>query len=261
MSRRPEQLALAFLGEFLLPRSERIPAGMFLATLSGFGVPELTTRSVLNRMKERGLLDDERRGRTLLFGLTAQARQIVGDADRRVRAEFPFAPSGDGWTLVSFTIPESRRELRHRIRTALTWAGFASLRDGVWIAPGDIDVRNVIGTTVAGVSEAGITVFRGVSLDDLTDRRAVSDAWDLEGIRVAHDGFQQRWTAPTGSESAVQEIVALLADWLALLRSDPRLPNNQLPENWPADASSRAFAQAYAVLHPLAQAEFDARLV
>src|SRR5215208_107911 len=39
------------------------------------------------------------------------------------------------WLLVVLRVPEERREIRHRMRTRLAWAGFGSIGGGLWISP------------------------------------------------------------------------------------------------------------------------------
>jgi phenylacetic acid degradation operon negative regulatory protein len=39
------------------------------------------------------------------------------------------------WLVLVTTVPEHHRNLRHRLRTALGWAGFDSMAPGVWISP------------------------------------------------------------------------------------------------------------------------------
>ena len=65
---------------------------------------------------------------------------MLREATYRVRGPRPFDPQGSGWTLVTFSIPEGQRTLRHRLRSTLTWEGFAPIRDGLWLAPGEVDL-------------------------------------------------------------------------------------------------------------------------
>ena len=109
--------------------------------LEGAGVAAPATRATLDRMVQRGLLARERRGREILFSLTDDGRRGAPRGDRaRARARTPSQPHGTGWTLVTFTVPEDQRTLRHRLRSTLTWEGFAPLRDGLWLAPGEVDL-------------------------------------------------------------------------------------------------------------------------
>ena len=133
-NRAPKQLLLAFLGEFVLDRhDDPLRASVILEVMEGAGVAAPATRATLDRMTSRGLLQRRRRGREIEFELTREAEAVLREGGQRVHGANPFAPSGEGWTLVTFTLSEGQRTLRHRLRAALTWAGFAPLRDGLWL--------------------------------------------------------------------------------------------------------------------------------
>ncbi|MCR6704810.1 MAG: hypothetical protein NVV66_08995 [Cellulomonas sp.] len=139
--RRPEQLLLAFMGELMVAGGAGpLPASVLIAVLGELGVGEAATRAALTRMATRRLLASERVGRTVTYRLTPESERVLGEARDRVFDADPFAPRGTGWTLVTFSVPESRRDVRHRVRAQLAWAGFGLLRDGLWIAPGEVDV-------------------------------------------------------------------------------------------------------------------------
>src|SRR5690606_24517270 len=78
--------------------------------------------------------------REILFTLTEHGQAVLRAAKGRVRSPRPVDPVGTGWTLVTFSIPEDQRTLRHRLRSTLTGEGFAPIRDGLWLAPGEVDL-------------------------------------------------------------------------------------------------------------------------
>jgi len=240
-NRAPKQLLLAFLGEFVLDRHpDPLRASVILEVMEGAGVAAPATRATLDRMTSRGLLQRQRRGREIEFELTREAEAVLREGGQRVHGANPFAPSGEGWTLVTFTLPEGQRTLRHRLRAALTWAGFAPLRDGLWLAPGDVDLANRLDPLRDDLPSGSITAFRASELDGFSMAESVRSAWDIEAIRGAHLAFIDTWgrTGETdGSQNPVSARTMLVADWLALLRSDPRLPREFMDDDWPADRS------------------------
>lgn len=258
MSAGPEQLILTVLGEFVLHRRrDPVGAGVFIDILGGFEVPEVTTRSTLRRMTQRGLLSNIRSGRQVGFSVTQRATVILDEADSRVRGGFPFAPIGSGWTLVSYSVPETRREVRHRLRQILTWQGFGLLRDGLWIAPGSVDVRQAISASIEALGEVSLASFRVADFEEIGVGGVFERAWDLGEVRSRHLDFLARWHDFSGGTDPVHDIVALGADWLEVLRADPRLPASVLPADWPSPRSAGRFRELYEDLHPRAQHEFD----
>ncbi len=270
--RRPEQLLLAFLGELVVDRDlGPVPTAELLTVLGELGVGAAAGRARLTRMVERGLLEPVRNGRTVSYLLTPASERVLRDARGRVFADDPFAPQGTGWTLVTFSVPESRRDVRHRVRAQLAWAGFGLLRDGLWIAPGEADVAEVLGgLREDGLREDGLpddvlelAAFRAHEVPGFSVARGIRTAWHLEEIRARHVEFQQRWADRVPDDDpagALRDVTALVADWLDLLRAVPRLPPEHLSADWPGGRSVGTFRRLHAGLSSRALAELRRRL-
>ena len=240
-NRAPKQLLLAFLGEFVLDRhTDPLRASAILEVMEGAGVAAPATRATLDRMTSRGLLQRRRRGREIEFELTPEAEAVLREGGQRVRGVNPFAPHGEGWTLVTFTLSEGQRTLRHRLRAALTWAGFAPLRDGLWLAPGEVDLASTLDPLRDDLPAGSITAFRAREVEGFSMAQSVRSAWDIEAIRSAHLRFIDTWGRAgetDGTDNPISARTMLVADWLALLRTDPRLPREFMDADWPADRS------------------------
>lgn len=245
-TRRAEQLLLAFLGEVLLDGElEDVPTGVLIGLLGELGISEVSTRTTLARMVDRGLLHKARVGREVTFRATDACDHMLREAQGRVLADDPFAPLGTGWTLVTFSVPESRRDVRHRVRATLTWAGFGLLRDGLWIAPGAVDVPAALATLDGDLDEVELSAFRAFEIEGFSAARAVRAAWRIDHIRALHAEFLRTWGAAGVVQNPLRDLTALAADWLALLRADPRLPAEHLTSPWPAAESARTFRRLH----------------
>ena len=255
---RPQSLLLSFFGalvvDFGLPP---LPSMTLLDLLGDLGVAEAAARATLKRMTQRGLLVRGQVGRTAEYALTALAEDVLREARERVASPAPFEhPEGD-WTLLSYSVPESRRDLRHRVRARLSWAGFGGLRDGLWIAPGTVDVAAVLGRSdldgVADLADAfAARPLPGTDLDRLVHR-----AWDVPAIRRAHTWFIDTWSSPPRVGGSLAQLTLLGADWLALLRTDPGLPAAHLGLDWPATTSSTTYRRVFDGLEPAARAALE----
>jgi phenylacetic acid degradation operon negative regulatory protein len=58
----------------------------------------------------------------------------------------------------------------------------------------------------------------------------------------------------------LSRLTLLGADWLQLLRTDPGLPAEHLPDAWPAARSAQVYRKRYDALEPLAE-EWLRRLI
>lgn len=256
--RRPRRLLLAFLGEFVAQDADAaVRTGVFLEVLRGAGVAAPAVRANLDRMVANRLLMRERRGRQLEFSLTPAGHALLGEAAERVRGTAPFEPNGDGWTLVTFSLPEELRTLRSRLRSTLTWHGFAPLRDGLWLASGSPALATALEPLHDELPPGALTAFRAQELDGFPIAASVRDAWDIEGIRDAHHSFIDTWSGrDPDAASAVVTLTMLVADWLALLRADPRLPAEYMGQEWPAASSLALYRRLRDQLAARSQTEF-----
>ena len=260
-SRQPKQLLLAFFGEYVVDQDvPSLRASALIGVLEGAGVAAPATRATLDRMVRRSLLARERRGREIVFSLTDEGSAVLREATERVRGQHPFEPHGTGWTLVTFTIPEHQRTLRHRLRSALIWEGFAPLRDGLWLAPGEVDLASALEPLRASLPAGAVTAFHAQELPGYAMGDSVRAAWNLDAIRGEHLAFIDEWGDPFGKDgrSALSTRTMLVADWLALLRADPRLPRDLVDAEWPAERSFDVYWARRRALESAARAEFDA---
>ena len=261
-SRQPKQLLLAFFGEHVVDDDPGpIRASVLIGVLEGAGVTAPATRATLDRLVQTGILARNRSGREILFSLTAHGTAVLREATARVRGPRPFDPQGTGWTLVTFTIPEDQRTLRHRLRSTLTWEGFAPLRDGLWLAPGEVDLASALEPLRQDLPPHTVVGFHARELLAFPIADSVRSAWDIEAIRREHLAFIEVWDDPdaaTRAPSALTLRTMLVADWLALLRADPRLPREFMDARWPAERSAEVYRRTHDTLAAPSAAEFAA---
>jgi len=249
---RPQTLLLTFLGEAVLGRDVAVYSGTFVDVMHRLGVSEEATRSTLTRMVSRGLLARHRRGRKMYFGITPHAAEVLAEGADRLWGQGAVSQDQDvGWTLLGFSLPESRRDERHQLRSRLRWAGFGPLRSGLWIAPGSVDVAAVL-QDVRLLDH--VQVFRAEPIGDVA--RIVREAFDLTAIAARYGDFLQRWRPARPLPAALDDLARqlwLVSDWLLVVRDDPRIPLRYLPGGWPAVAAERVFRRRHADFRPKAE--------
>lgn len=255
---RPQTLLLTFLGHALFGRDVAVVAGSYVDVMARLGVSEQATRSTLVRMVNRGLLSRHHRGRKTYFGLTPRSAAVLADGGRRLWGTGAVNRDGDKqWTLLGFSLPESRRDERHLIRSQLRWAGFGPLRSGLWMAPGMVDVaailpdRRLLDHVVA---------FRAQPIAPSDINQMVREAYDLPAISARYEQFLRRWDRPRPLPAAPDDLARLLwllSEWLLLLRDDPRIPLENLPAQWPAVPAENVFHRWHTQLEPAARRIVD----
>jgi phenylacetic acid degradation operon negative regulatory protein len=241
---RPQTLMLNLLGRYLLGRSTVVSAGSVIEVFGRAGVGEHAARSTLARMVNRGMLTRQRHGRAMYFGLTAQAEGILHDGEDRIWRSGAVNQDWDGWwTLLGFSLPESWQRQRHELRSQLTWAGFGPLFNGLWVAPGRVEVTRLVASL--GL-ESRVKAFYAQAVPGTDIASMVRENWDLDAVASRYRGFLSRWQDPDTPPRrrdplAVQLLLA--SDWLQVIRSDPRLPAEHLPADWPAAAAESLFVE------------------
>ncbi len=234
-SARPQSLMLSFLGLHVLGRGTAVYSGSVIDVFDRIDVSEEAVRSTLSRMAKRGLLTRHPQGRRVYFGLTEHAGQVLEDGERRIWHTGAVNRDWDGtWTLVAFSLPDSRRSDRHDLRSKLIWAGFGPLQNGLWIAPGETDVVRIVDEL--GLND-NVTVFTAQRAKPTEAADLVRKAFDIDAIAERYRAFLARWDTPSPLPSAPDDLarqLVLHTDWLQLVRQDPHLPAEHLDADWPA---------------------------
>ncbi|MFF4352841.1 PaaX family transcriptional regulator C-terminal domain-containing protein [Streptomyces sp. NPDC001530] len=248
---RPQSLMLSFFGIHALGRDVALSASSLIDVFGQAGITEDAVRSTLTRMVKRGLLERHRRGRKTYFGLTPRAADVLQDGHDRIWHTGAVNRDWDGtWTLVGFSLPEAWRSERHDLRSRLVWNGFGPLQNGLWVAPGTVDVPEV----VSGLGlDSYLRVFQGATAVAPTDARTVlHTAFDVESIAKGYEAFLTRWSngaqgpggpgaqVPSEAGALVRQLL-LHTDWLEQVRQDPHLPAEHLPADWPAARAEERF--------------------
>ncbi|WP_244302052.1 PaaX family transcriptional regulator C-terminal domain-containing protein [Microbispora triticiradicis] len=251
-SMRPQSLMFSFLGIYALDRRTAIYSGSVIDVFARLGVSEEAVRSTLARMVKRNLLERHRRGRKMYFALTPHAAEVLEDGRRRVWETGAVNRDWDGtWTVVGFSLPDSRRSTRHDLRSRLVWGGFGLLQSGLWIAPGTKDVTELLASLDhASPDNASldladhVTVLTARAFKPTEAADLVRKAFDIEQIAARYRAFLTRWDAspplPEEPDDLARQLL-LHTDWLQLVRQDPHLPAEHLPGDWPAIRAEQVF--------------------
>lgn len=279
---RPQSLMLSFFGIHVLGTGTALSSASVIDAFARVDVGEDAVRSTLTRMVGRGLLERHRRGRRMYFSLTPRAAEVLADGEERIHRRGAVNRGWDGtWTLVGFSLPESWRSERHDLRSRLVWAGFGPLQNGLWVAPGRVDVAPI--AAELGLGDR-IRAFHGEAAAPTEAGPLLRTAFDVDAIAEGYRSFLARWgdgPGPTevrdapGSAEVRDDLgpaevrdapgppevrddlgrqLVLHTDWLDLVRRDPHLPAEHLPEDWPAARAEALFRDLAARYEPGAHA-------
>ncbi|AJF68797.1 PaaX family transcriptional regulator [Streptomyces vietnamensis] len=248
---RPQSLMLTFFGIHVLGTGTALSSASVIDAFARVDVGEDAVRSTLTRMVARGLLERHRRGRRMYFSLTPRAAEVLADGEERIHRTGAVNRAWDGtWTLVGFSLPESWRRERHDLRSRLVWAGFGPLQNGLWVAPGRVDVAPI--AAELGLADR-IRAFHGEAAAPTEAGPLLRTAFDVDAIADGYRAFLARWgagAAPAEARDDLGRLLLLHTDWLDLVRRDPHLPAEHLPADWPAEAAETLFRELSAGFEP-----------
>jgi phenylacetic acid degradation operon negative regulatory protein len=239
---RPQALMFSFLGIYILGHDTAISAGSIIDVLGRAGVSVQAVRSTLTRMTGRDLLRRHRRGRQAYYGLTPRSDAVLRDGQARVWQIGAVNRDWDGtWTVLGFSLPESWRRQRHDLRSRLIWNGFGPLQNGMWISPSAVDMPALL----HGLDlDSHVRVFTARTAKPTEDAELVQAAFDVPKIAARYQSFLDRWQGqgpPAVTPDDLARQLLLHADWLEVIRHDPRLPVCHLPGDWPAVRAEMVF--------------------
>lgn len=239
-------MLMTFFGAFLRRLGGWIAVADLIALMAEMGLDAQAVRSSVSRLKRRGVIESERRSGAAGYRLTAHGEAILRAGDARIFRRSPES----GWLLVVFSIPESQRAVRHRLRSGLAGLGLGTVAPAVWIAPAHL--RDEIASLVEELGVAGrVDLFAAEPLSPDAARW-----WDLDALAAEYRRYLADWEEVDGGGLA--EHIRHLDAWRRIPFHDPGLPASALPSDWPGERAWEVFAALDARLAPAAWADVRA---
>ena len=197
--------------------------GELIRLTADFGINDNALRVALTRMVAAGDLIRSADGYRLSDRLLARQR----------RQDEALAPTVQAWdrswnTLVITSVGSAARE-RSAQRKVLLQARFGELREGVWLRPANVELD------LPGEVAGRVRVLR--SYDDAPADLA-GQLWDLPGWAAAGRRLLDEMAAADGVPGRFVAAAAMVRHLL----TDPLLPVELLPEDWPGDELRSSYA-------------------
>jgi phenylacetic acid degradation operon negative regulatory protein len=266
-----QDMVFTLYGDYIRHRGGEAWTGSLIELLGLFGPSAQAVRSTLSRMSRKGWLKSRRTGRHSFYSLTPQCIELLEEGAERI-----FQPRTDPWDgrwhLLTYSIPESKRSLRRRLRKRLVWLGFGALHQGTWISPRDL--RAEVEQIVAALNiRPYVELFEGRHCGFASDEEIVARCWSLKELNDYYADFVTRY-APLfeehqarlkrGSSTQPQECFVqrfmLVHEFRSFPYVDPNLPLELLPADWLGDRAMQLFQQVHDLLFEGAESFVDSVL-
>jgi phenylacetic acid degradation operon negative regulatory protein len=241
-------------GDHLLARGGWAPISAVVGLLGSLDITAPAVRTAVSRMVREGWLEPEERD-VRGYAASARARARLEEAHVRIYRTAP-SPWDGRWHVVTVE-HQADRNTRARVAQSLRFLGYGSLAADTWVAPRESpELAEVLARE--GVRHDGFASrFQGEASG------LVSRVWDLPSLATAYRRFVEAAREaglPDDPEQAFAARSGLVHAWRLFLFSDPGLPEEVLPEQWPGREAAALFDRQAQALMPRASAWVDAWL-
>lgn len=261
------RLVMTFFGIYGRPAGKVIPVAATVRLLADLESEPSSIRSSISRLKAKGVLISKKTASGNGYALSEALEPHMLAGDERIFSPRPMALSDD-WLLVSFSVPESERHKRHRLRAGLSRIGFGTVGAGLCIGPARLQDELAEYIREHDLWDyVEFFVCQPSGLGDLQSK--VARWWDLDELGLEYqsfvDSFQAecgRWQAhvrngTASPKEAFKLYIAIVTHWRRLPFLDPGLPPELLPSNWIGITARKVFNDLHRLLSPLATQHFE----
>jgi phenylacetic acid degradation operon negative regulatory protein len=150
--------------------------------------------------------------------------------------EFPFfrflKEKWDGqWRVISYEIPESKREIRDRLRREMQGWGLGPWHRSFWLTPHPI-IENLRQLVSGKEEEKYIQAFEANHV--FGDRETlIEKVWEKTKVDRSYRELFKKWHEILSSqEEKLEKMKKIIASYIEVLRIDPGLPQELIGKNW-----------------------------
>mgnify|MGYP001416691309 CR=1 FL=1 len=244
-------------GDYAYPQGADLWLGSLVELANALGISEGAARSAVARLAREGWIGARRTSNRSYYGLSESGRRLIEEGTRRIYVR---RSAWNGrWCLLTYSIPESKRAHRDRIRKRLAWLGFGALGGGTYVSPRDVADEVQALTDEHGVHEFA-HVFSATFVGPGRNESLAAQCWDLPAIAARYESFVSHY-APLfrrdrrrHGDGSLQDLdafavrFALTHDFRRFPFIDPDLPAALLPKHWAGGRARDLFERYHDML-------------
>ncbi|MBW7960157.1 hypothetical protein B6D29_04730 [Microgenomates bacterium UTCPR1] len=200
--------------------------------------------------------------RGTLSGLIKEGLIIKGESEGQYKLsdigfnslclEFPFfrflKEKWDGrWRIISYEIPEKKREIRDRLRREMQGWGLGPWHRSFWLTPHPI-ITTLKNLTSQKEEERYIQAFESDHV--FGDREVlIEKVWGKTNLDGQYRDLFKKWhDTLSGDEEKLDKFKKVIGYYVNILRQDPGLPKELIGENWIGFEGWNIFQEIKAIL-------------
>ncbi|MCP1200883.1 PaaX family transcriptional regulator C-terminal domain-containing protein [Notoacmeibacter sp. MSK16QG-6] len=225
-SPRAPAMIVTIYGDLVMPNGGVMGMATLISLCGRLGFSESLVRTAVSRLVTANRLEGERQGRRSFYRLTQAAREEFSDVSKRLHS-----PSSTPANWMIHMSPSASA------LAAASSGKLGRLGGDLFLAPEQRD----------GPVEAQLTFEVASVSDESALRELAASIWPLDNLAAGYRAFVQRFSvfetgdADISPQQALLLRLLLVHEFRMILLSDPRLPANALPADWPGDKARRLF--------------------
>lgn len=248
---KPRSLMFTLYGDYIQYYGGEIWIGSLIRLMKEFGISEQSVRGATMRMVHQGLLKSRKIGNKSYYSLTDKGKRNIENGVRRVYS-ITNRKWDRLWRVLTYSIPEEKRELRAQIRKELTWLGFGLISNSTWISPNPVEEK-VMNMVKEYQLEPYIFFFRTDTIISHENEDIIQRGWDLEKVENEYDLFirhyeekyekvkRAAWNGGMSNSECFRERTSLVHEYRKFLFKDPGFPLDLLPKKWNGTKAKELF--------------------
>lgn len=255
---KPRSLMFTLFGEYIQHYGEEIWIGSLINMMSHFGISESSIRGATLRMVQQDFLEARKIGNKSYYSLTNKGKRTMMDGFSRVYSIRNYKWDGN-WRILTYSVPEEKRELRNQIRKELSLMGFGMISNSTWASPNPLE-NQVIQLIKDYHLEDYIILFTSSSIVSHKNEQIIQRGWNLEEIGNAYETFiekyrekiedfkERAWNNTLTDKECFVERTILVHEYRKFLFLDPGFPIDLLPSNWSGTRAREIFFNVHQLL-------------
>lgn len=255
---KPRSLMFTLYGDFIQYYGGEIWIGSLIKMMADFGISESSVRGATLRMVQQNLFKVRRIGNKSYYSLTNVGKRRIEDGVRRVYSIRSHKWDGF-WRILTYSMPEEKRDLRNQIRNELSWTGFGMITNSTWVSPNPLE-KQIMEMIETYQLKDYVMLFTSSSILSHDNQYIIDRGWDLQKIENDYITFistikpqyellkERVWNNTLTNMEAFVQRTNLVHSYRKFLFNDPGFPQDLLPPNWKGNEARDLFWNMHQLL-------------